>query len=388
MAGVSYDISSTILSEQQAETDLLKLTREHYAEDYKSTSDVLTSRHNWEVINRWFAPGNVVMWTEGSTFTDTVFFDRDGNVRTRHVRPWTRDQIDANNAIGKVTIPLRKLTDNWTIERTEKLLNKGAAQVFALDKDRKMQMQIGIAKTLEERAFKCPDSSSDDLYPYGVPYYLVPITTTQAAADTQDHQGVTITFGDATTTTTCAGIDASASDYSLYSSYNARWYHDDILNDFGEEDVKRIVRMLRRLKFDAPTNAEAWRKGTYDYQRFHTTEALIETMEERARANNDSLQADLGKFSGQVVVKGVGLTWNEEVDDWTNSDGNTSHTLLAVNSREFKPVVLEGDFFRESDPMIPTDYHNLIVTYTDLSYNFWCLNRRTAGGRIDMEPMT
>jgi len=388
MAGVSFDVSSTMLAAEQAQIDLLKITREYYAEESKQTIDVLTSRHDWWATNQLFRPGNVKMWAGGKTFTDEVFFDRDGNTRTRHVRPYTRDQVDANDAIGKVTIPLRQMTDNWVIERTEFNINTPGKQIFALDSSRKLQMQIGIAKTLEERTFKCPDSSTDDLYPYGIPYYLVPITTTQAAADTQDHQGQTITYGDATTTTTCAGIDASDSDFDLFRSYNARYYHDDILNDWGEEDVARVIKMLRRTKFTMPINAEAWKAGDYDYQRFQTTEDLIETMERAARANNDSLQADLGKFSGQVVIKGVGVQWNEEVDGWTNSDGNTSHTLLAVNLNEFKPVVLEGDFFRETGPLTPGDYHRLMVTHSDLCYNFWCCNRRTAGGRIDMEPMT
>lgn len=85
MAGVSFDVSSTMLAAEQAQIDLLKITREYYAEESKQTIDVLTSRHDWWATNQLFRPGNVKMWAGGKTFTDEVFFDRDGNTRTRHV---------------------------------------------------------------------------------------------------------------------------------------------------------------------------------------------------------------------------------------------------------------------------------------------------------------
>jgi len=385
MPGVSFDRPV----ETQALIDLLKLTRDHYREDYKTTIDVLTDRHDWPVMNQWFRPDNVEMWPDGTMYKDVVFFDREGNATSRHVRPYTRDEVSISDAIGTITIPLRRLTDNWAIEKTEDLINSGPSRIFKIDSARKLQMQIGIARHLTERAFKAPASSTDDLNPYGIPYYLPPITTTQAAVDTQGHQGYTITYEDGTTTTTCAGIDASDSDYNLWRSYNARWYHDDILNDFDDEDVQRIIRMLRHLRFRAPLNADAWRNGEYDFRQAYTSEDLLDAMEKKARQNNDSLQADLGKFSGQVVIKGVPLEWNEVIDTWTNSDGDASHTLLVVNHNYFKPVVLEGRLFAESEPKDGgIEYHDLIVTFTDLCYNYLCTNRRMAGGRIDVEPMT
>lgn len=382
MAGVNLDASVP----SQDIIDFLKLTREHYP-PAQSSFEVLSARHRFNALNRWFQQDKVEM-SSGSVYRETVYLNRSGSLQAAYVNPWEPVDPWVRDNTAVVQIPLRKMTSHWTMEWNEHIRNREPDAVGNLDNKRRLDMQADVAELIEQRAFKRPDSSSDQVNPYGIPYYIVPITAEQAASDTQDHQGANPTYEDGNDIGACAGIDASNSDYDLYQNYNARWPNDDPINDFNDDCVQRIIRMHRHLRFEVPMNADNWREGRYADQNGYVTEELLDAMEQKARVNNDSLQADLGKFSGQVVVKGVPLIWCEPFDDWTNSDGDSAQTFMLVNHAYFKPIVFEGDYFRTSDPMNDVRTPDIYTTYEFLTHNYYCVNRRLAGGRIDVEPTT
>jgi len=385
MAGVSFD--RTV--ENQEIIDLLKLTRNLVMK--KKTLDVVTQRHHYPVMNQWFRDDRIQL--EGSTMVEKIIvLDNDGTAQAQHVRPFQAIQPSVSDVTAKMTYPLRRLTGHWSIERNEVLACRGEAQLVNIQSVRRATMQAHIANTLEKRGFRAPTDSTDDLNPNGIPYYLPKISTTDAADTTKEaggHNCHSITYDDgSSTTSTCLGIDASAEKYKLWRSWGGRWKHDNILDDFDAEDVERMISMHMDLHFEVPKNATEWASQEFDQYKAHTTKKLLLAFERYVGKNNDNLGADLGRWSGQTVVKGTPVQWTEELDSWVNADGNVSHTFLLLNHAYFNVAIMEGDYFRPTGPMNDVQTHDVFTNFEDLQYQFIITNRRYCGGRLDVEPMT
>ena len=124
-------------------------------------------------------------------------------------------------------------------------------------------------------------------------------------------------------------------------------------------------------------NARDWEQENFQEFEGYVSEARLEAFEERARANNESLGADLGKYCGQVTVKGTPLRWVDTLDDVA------SDPFYLINHNHWNVFVMEGDNFAETTVAPSREQHRTNTTFVDLQFNFVTMNRRYAGGRID-----
>ena len=371
---------------------LLQITNE--ANPHKNELDFSTVRHRFPVTNEWMQTDKVM--TQGGTHVEhRVVLGENGNAR--FTKPYARAARSSTSNV-KVTRMTLCLAEGWyDYERTEVQRNSGDAhKLLDLQAVRRSEGDVSLAEIIEDRAFKSPDDANDDINPWGVPYYFVPITAAQAAAGTSGHQGENPVYGiyhpdhgsTGASVGHCAGIDASLDDNLLWRCYNDRWAHDDPSADFDDDDVERIVEAFVKLRFEAPMNARDFSAPEFQRFRMYAGYPLIKVFNKAARANNDSLGADLGRYSGEVVVRGTPVKWNEEVENWTNSDGDNAWTLIGINHNYWHPVVMEGDFFEEMGPYNEREQPRVFSMVTYLQFNFFCRNRRWAGFRIDSEPQT
>ena len=386
MAGVSFDRAL----ESQDVIDLLKCVHNNFPT--KSTVDVLTELHMYPAINK-LMKANRVNLVGGTMVEQTVILDNNGTAQARFVRPYERITPSTSDVAAKMSYPLRLLTGWWAISKDEILACRGPEALVNIRNKNKAVGQANMANLIEQRFWKCPDSSTDDVNWYGIPYYLPLISTTNAADATKEaggHNGTTITYGDGNTTTTCVGIDASVERYKLWRSYQARWYHDSPDADFSDpEDVNRVVDMKMQLRFETPANATEWTSGQFDDYQGYTTRKMLLRMNYAARVNNDSLGADLAKFAGQVVIGGVPVRWIEALDSFVNSDGDPAHPLYLINHSYLQMTAREGDYFVEDGPKDGgPEQHRVYTTLIDVTGMPATDNRRYLGGVISAEPMT
>jgi hypothetical protein len=57
-------------------------------------------------------------------------------------------------------------------------------------------------------------------------------------------------------------------------------------------------------------------------------------------------------------------------------DEATNDPMYLIDHSTFYPVVLKGDYLRESDPKQNEESHNAYSIHVDLTYNYVCLDRR------------
>jgi hypothetical protein len=370
MADFDRDISG-----QQDAIDILKITQDAYP--WRGELTVLQDRHDYPVMNRWFGQDKMVVMG-GPSVSKDIMIDENGSAEW--VVPYQRTEPNVVDVMAKIIMPWRNVQAYYAIEVSEVLRNRGNSQKLVdILKVRRASAALSLAEQFEKKAWLAPTSTSDNLHPAGIPYWIVPITAAQVAAHLAAsesygaHQGANPTgFSD------CAGLDASTDKYHLWRNWNDIW--DGDVSNVTEADVQRIVRMHRHLQFRVPMNATDWASDTYSNYRAYCSEDRLDAFERKARSNNDSLGADLGKFSGAVVVKGTPIEWAEELDS------RTDDPFYMINHKKFRPIVQEGMFLKESDPLVDVSQHKVTVTYVDCELNFFCENRRSGGGVITTDP--
>lgn len=368
MAGINLDA----VVDAQTPYDILKVTLKNYPN--KGVLNVLQDRHTFPIMNRFFRKDRMLI-RGGTAISEKVMIDENGAAKM--VQPYEQHEGTVVDVMATMELPWRQTQTDWSLERGEILRNRSGkftgnsvVQLVDLAKIRRASADLSMANLLEGLGWKVPTSTADKKNPNGIFYHLVPITAAQVATSQSGHIGQNpVGFNDT------AGIDATDDTYALWRSYVDVWDNDT--PTCTDDDVRKMVRMHRRLKFQVPMNAKDWTAETFSDFQGYLSESRLECFEERARANNESLGADLGKFSGQTIIKGTPLNWTEEIDDVS------SDPLVLMNHKHWHVWVLDGDNFVETVEPGGVTQHRVTTTFTDVTWNIGTMNRRLCGGRID-----
>ena len=117
------------------------------------------------------------------------------------------DAVNVAHVHKEIDVPWTNLSTQYSWDVLELMTQRNSAKGYiSLIKTRVNDALWAWADLVEERGWQTPTSKTDTLYPYGVPYYLNRLNTT---VTTDGFLGQTITYGDASTGTVCAGIDAA-----------------------------------------------------------------------------------------------------------------------------------------------------------------------------------
>ena len=350
--------------------DLWKVTRAKTL--WRNKAEVFQLYHDYPVMNQWFAKDKV-MEKGGTKLTWQALIDDAGNAR--FTNPYETRDYNSNDVWGAFEAPWRLCDAYYQVTKDEIGENTGSAeQLQNLLDGKRTECACGIANLLEEWAWKCPagetDAEKDD--PYGVEYSVVIITGAQVTANaTNRFRGA-----NNANMTSCYGVDSSAAKYERYRNFNDFWTNAS--GDITEDDVDKICRMLRQLKWTGPINAREFESAAFDNLRLYTVDTLIVSAERKARANNDSLGADLGKYAGNTVTKGIPWIWSEGLETVSGS----TYPLMAIDHNSFVVIVHKDEYMAETGPKRLERQHRVMVTDVDLKFQFVNRNRRRCG-RID-----
>lgn len=348
-----------------ASLDLWRVTTA--ATPWRNHLEVLQVRHDWPVMNQWLAKDRMQL-KSGTHIKWEVMITESGFAR--FMQPMDSKEYKIKDVMGTLIAPWRLLSSHYVQLVDEMEENASSTtQLQNLLKIRRTDCAIDIANQLEGRAWLAPNSSSDEDNPFGVPYAVVPITGTQVTAGQSGFIGQNASgFND------CYGMDASLAKYARWRSYADVWTNGNA--NLTEDDITKVTRMLRQLRYKGPINAKEFSSGTFDNLRLYCGQTLLESAEKKARANNDSLGSDLGRFAGQANTRGISWNWEEELDS------SSMYSLVALNHDVWVPVFFKGEYMQEVGPVRLPNNHRVMKTDVDNKFNFVCRNRRKCG-RID-----
>ena len=310
----------------------------------------------------------------GTDIKRKVVFDASGNARYR--RLFDTDTPNVSEAVQTITVPWTQIGTHYSWDKLEILRNKNSAKGYVnLMKVRRTRGLWSLANLIEEKAWLTPTDASDDLFPYGVPYY---INMLDADASTSGFNGQTIRYQDGTTGTTCAGINAS--NFPKWKNYAFTYAAIDnsLLKSF------RLAFMFTKFKAPLIVNDPAQKRNAAKriYTDFNNTAELQELVD--AKDDKHSGKEVLGNItmddSGLVYVNRLPVIPISELNDVTDPEtSDVSGPIYCIDFTKFIPVVQDDYWMVEGEPMTDRGQHTTFTVFLDGSHNNLCTNRRTVG---------
>lgn len=342
-------------------SDLIDLQRTTLQNLPKQEFEVALQQQEYHVVNKWFTKDKMEL-DSGTSIERNIILDPQGNAQ--HVRLFQKLTSNVPENQVKITAPWCQVTSSYALERREILRNRKPAGYISLLKSRRVTAAVSLANLLEDRAFRSPDSQTDDLNPRGVPYWLNKADAAVSSAG--DFIGQTIRFGDGTTLATNKG--------GISGSANPNWRNYAFTyTAVNRELVKRMSRAFYATQFKSPILAKDLTDGPLANFRIYVGLDTMVDLEDLADSKNENLGSDLLPFHGVTAFKRIPLLHTPQLNTDTDSP------IIAINHDMFFPYILEGDWMREDDPMNDVEQPDTFTTRMSGSYQFFCKNLRLGG---------
>ncbi len=306
----------------------------------------------------------------GTQIERKVMLDNTGNARYR--RAYDTDTPTVGDVIHTIKVPWTLIGTNYSWDEFEILQQKNSAKGFIrLMKVKRVDGLWAFANLVEDRAWKTPTSASDDLFPFGVPYYL---KFKNAAGDTNTSSGfvgATITYQDTSTGTNCAGID---------SAVETKWRNYAALYTAVDNAMLRAFRLaFMYTRFKSPLFIKDPSDKRVAAKRVYTDFDTVSRLMDFADQKDDFHR---GKdIMSNLKMDETGLVYINRlpVVPIPQLNGASNTPLYTVDFAKFIPYVHDGYWMEEKEPMTDRGQHTSYTVFLDGAHNNLCLNLRTAG---------
>ena len=312
--------------------------------------NIAQSLQHYEVFSRWFKKDKV-LFENGLGIQRTLMTALAGSAR--HTGLTSTNITNIQDVLTTMQVDWVHAEASWAlIYQTDILMNAGKSQIVSVIKARRASALIDLVEELEDKAWGTPPSSTDTTLPWGVRYYVV----TNA---TEGFNG-----GAPTGHTTVAKVNPTT--YTTWNNYT------DTYSAATKADLVKAMRTAhRKVKFVSPISVPEYTSEAKDRYRLYTNEDVISAFEDVGEAQNENLGRDIASMDGQMVFRGHPIVWVPKLDV------ETDDPLYMIDHGTFYPVVLKGDFLRESEAQQNANQRRVYEMFVDLTYNFICVNRRS-----------
>lgn len=314
----------------------------------------------------------------GTSIQRNVILDRNG--RARYRRLYDTDQPTVDNNQHTIDVPWTQIGTDYSWDVVEILRNKNSRKGFInLMESRRTERMWDLAELIEERGWATPTSSTDKLFPYGIPYY---INFLDAGSTTGGFHGKTVRYQNGTTGTVVAGIDGAT---------ESKWRnYADIYTKVDNGLLRRLRQAVRRTRFrPAPNVPTPGKDAVGSPIKLYANDSTVTELEDLGdkRDDNNAPKDLAGKLlhdhDGTVFFNRMPVVYIPQLDGFTVVDGGSNDfepdPIFCVDWTKLQPVVQDGYWMEEGTPMVDRGQHTTFTVFLDGSHNNLCINRRTAG---------
>lgn len=313
----------------------------------------------------------------GNQIERKVMLDTSGSARYR--RLYDTDEPTVGDVLKTIKVGWTQPGSDFSWDKLEILRQKNSVKGFIqLMRVRRVDGYWKLAKLIEERGWKTPTNSTDDLYPFGIPYY---INMVDADSTTGGFVGKTIRYQDATTGTICANIDANIE--SRWRNYAAVYSKIDnaLLKTFRLAFLYTNFKPPLIVK-DLPASEFGKILSKRIYTDFDNAAALQDLAD--TRDDNHSGGELLGNIrvneSGVVTINRVPVVAVPQLNSVTDPvTSDATSPIYFVDFAHLIPYIQDGYWLEESEPMWSRGQHTTFTVFIDGSHQILCDNRRQVG---------
>lgn len=313
------------------------------------------------------------MEVEGGTSIDRYLMLDDSGT-ARWTRPYQNSEIQVRDTLTRMNVAFTQGDEHWAINKTEKSINRGAEAFLSMVKLRRVDAKKRIAKLLELSSWRAPDNASDDLNLMGVPYWIVPRAAGQSDSE-GSFSGTTVRFGDGTTSTTTATVDRST--WELFRNWTITY------DEWGMGVIDAMHKTLHRLGFEpaqmvAAETANA-RRTMYERFRLYAGQDFNEAYHRLIRRSNTDLGKDLAFADMRNRFYRIPMESVPALDPANNAQIGAYYPCYFIDHDVMKPVVRQGDWMVENEPMVDVTDHRTVVVFIDFQCQMLCDDVRRCG---------
>lgn len=300
---------------------------------------------DYEVMSKWLKKDKVIF--DGGVGISRIVMDRTGGA-ARHLAIGDEDVVNIPELLREIRVDWVHASTNWGWNRIELLQNKGKAVRTKVIDPRRGAAMLDLVEELESKAWSCP-AADDTENPKGVPYAIVKNAT----------EGFNGGYPSGHTTMYGADLTTLRNFKNWTGTYTA----------FTRSDAIRAWRKaFQRTRWKSPIGGKAIRFN--QKLRFYVNQDTELDLGDIGTSQNENIGPELAKFDGMMLFKGVPIIAIPQLDY------DTQNPIYGINHDTFFPVVLKGNYLRESEPDKWPNHHNWYVVFIDLTYNYLCLDRR------------
>jgi len=315
----------------------------------------------------------------GTSIKRKVMFNNTGNARYR--RLFDTDDPAVSDVMTEIDVPWTQIGTHYSWDILELKRNQSARGFIRLLETRRIDGLWSLADLIEERFWMTPDSSTDDLHPYGVPYYL---NMCNPGVTGSGWLGRRVVFQDRVSSPTCAGISTATETKWKNAAGTYTAVNNAMLETF------RTLFMMTKFKAPLILNDPAQTRNAAKrvYANLETTvklQVLADARDDFHRGKDvlGNIRID---DSATVYLNRLPVVYISELDSavvaMTGADDARIEPdpIYCVDFEKFIPYVQDGYWMEETEPISGgVTQHTTFTVFLDGSHNNLCTNRRKAG---------
>ena len=304
----------------------------------------------------------------GTSIQRNVILDEKGNAKYRRLFDTDEPKVDALQT--QIDVPWTQLGTDYSWDVLEILRNRNSPRGYIdLVEGRRVERLWGLAELMEDRGWKTPTNVNDKLNPYGIPYYLNFLDNAVTAGG---FKGKTIRYQDASTGTLVAGIDGAL---------EAKWRnYADVYTKVDNALLRTMRKAFLLTRFKPPLFVRSPGQDNPGplAKLYVNSDMAVELMDLSDKRDDSNTQKDL---AGKALIDVEGTTFfnRRPIQYIPQLDGASFSPMYYVDWSKIQPIVQDGYWMEETEPMIDRGQHTTVTVFVDGSHQNLCINRRTAG---------
>lgn len=295
--------------------------------------------------------------TSGPSIQRRIMVSTSG--QAKNTKMFAEDDVQVFNNWQDINVDWRHTTGAFAIERRELAMNRSPAKILDLVKMRRFDALIDQAALWENNGWGSPASSSDDVTPFGLPFWIQKKGT--GASDTAS----TGEFGGGNPSGFSSGAGGLSS--TTIPAW-ANWTHE-YTNITVDDLLDKIKLAMYKTDWESPVTVTSDRPQ--DPRRVlymnYATRAGIERLAEK---QNDQLGSDVDSKNGVVTFQRL------PIERVPKLDADTQSPVYGVDWNSMIPFFLKGEFMNEQPLSKAPNQHTVLNSFIDTTWNLVCTNRR------------
>jgi len=317
---------------------------------------------------------NTISFDGGTSIQRKVSFDTSGNARYRTM--FDTDEPKFGDSIQTIDVHWAILGTNASWDEFEIVQQMNSKKGYVnLVQTRKDKSIIDLADLIEETMIAAPASATDKSTPFTLPYYLRLLNSAGTINTTAGFNGTTVTYGNASTGTVIAGIDAATEDKwrNWCAPYTA------INNAF----LKAYRKACIKTKFRPPIilNTPLMKVRAQKMKAVAGTDTVLDLMELVDNKDDNHVSTKREALGGLLVADGDLVRINRVPIIPLDTLDSASYTpIYSFDMSYFKPVVHEGYWMKKTPPQSGgVRQHTAYTSFIDGAHNILVENVRKCG---------